>query len=269
MKEFITHEGRLPIWQDDINFLQDSKNEDVRALWKTLFGDRNMILEGCKVTEDEDLGTLTCSAGYVYLGGEVYKVEEQTIELSIGSIPGLSIEDGFDELGNRTMSDGTEVECYHVQRVKLQYNGTYFIRNLETYIRSESRVLGTFINTDADDIGRVYRLNGVYYFQSVRIPASGSWEKIGVLDNCTEEDLKVILDWSSVESYRETTYLIPVIGRGNYQAGSYITRVVCCGIRFKRDSDNPAEIEVEMITYDSQDVNVIEGAMVPFTHMRI
>lgn len=79
MKRFKTdYQGLLPIYLNDIRFVNDSLQEQIEAMLKSLTAiSPNFIISGCNITGTYNNGTL--SSGYVVLSGKIYRVPSQTL----------------------------------------------------------------------------------------------------------------------------------------------------------------------------------------------
>lgn len=75
MKTLKTYaDGRMPVWQGDIAFLQTATKEVLLSLISELgLGKTNFIITGCQITQAN--GTVAMTAGWVYLKGDILPVQ--------------------------------------------------------------------------------------------------------------------------------------------------------------------------------------------------
>jgi hypothetical protein len=81
MKKFKTDfQGLLPIYLDDIRFVNDGLQEQIEAIIKSLTNDApdgSFIITGCELSGTTGNGNL--SSGYVVLDGKIYRVPSQVL----------------------------------------------------------------------------------------------------------------------------------------------------------------------------------------------
>jgi len=81
MKKFKTDfQGLLPIYLDDIRFVNDGLQEQIEAIIKSLTNDApdgSFIITGCELSGTPGNGNL--SSGYVVLDGKIYRVPSQVL----------------------------------------------------------------------------------------------------------------------------------------------------------------------------------------------
>jgi len=106
----------MPLWQRDIEFVQDAFREPFVKLCETLLGKNTGIICGCKVTSS--LGT-SISEGLVLMDGEVVYCPAQTV---LGNGYVLQKVEAYDSSGDKVfkINDGTDVrQTYYKPYAKL------------------------------------------------------------------------------------------------------------------------------------------------------
>lgn len=120
MNRFLTHDGRQPIWLDDIDFQQNSVvDEFLKFLEGIIPGCENevIILSGCEKTVSAE-GLVTISAGIISYYGELYKTPQATFTSDLDFRVRVYTE--YDPAGDRSIVDtGEEVSCYELRKAAI------------------------------------------------------------------------------------------------------------------------------------------------------
>lgn len=115
MNRFLTHEGRQPIWLDDIDFIQNTLADEITKIVRGVIGfeEELVILSGCEKTLSDD-GMFQFSKGIIYYGGELLAVPEASFTKD-GDFR-FRIVETLDPEGDRILADsGEEVSCYQLR----------------------------------------------------------------------------------------------------------------------------------------------------------
>ena len=121
MDKFLTFpNSRIPIWQDDFAFIQNSAQNGIALAIKSMLPPamrtaQKVIIYGCEVTKDNNEYTTT--AGLVMINGEVLEVQGSTENFE--DTPTFVVDSSFDSTGDRADSDGNSRRCYNIRRAKL------------------------------------------------------------------------------------------------------------------------------------------------------
>lgn len=101
--------GKLPIWLDDFQRMQDTLSEAITGIAK-LFGQSgstNCIVSGCSQTSSGTVVTVT--TGFILIDGELIYVPGQTYNSSNISNPVLHVITDYDSNGDRNTLEGSAV----------------------------------------------------------------------------------------------------------------------------------------------------------------
>ena len=80
------NEGRMPLWQTDFNFLQESHREVLLAIINEMgMGKDNFIITGCSITLEN--GFVSMTSGWAYYRGEIIPVRALSATSYTGSNP--------------------------------------------------------------------------------------------------------------------------------------------------------------------------------------
>lgn len=114
MNRFLTHEGRQPVWLNDIEFIQDSVNSEVLKIVEGLTGGikDKVIISGCDISDYGD----EISEGIILYNGKLYRVNAATFEqvYDDDNIYYVEFGDGYDITGDRQLKESAEiVHCYY------------------------------------------------------------------------------------------------------------------------------------------------------------
>jgi len=88
----------MPVWQEDLKFIQNASTEVIGALCKALFGRDYGVLWGCDVVVQNSKTSV--GEGCVFVGNEIIHVPAQMI-LGDYPAPTLQKEEVFDSLGDK------------------------------------------------------------------------------------------------------------------------------------------------------------------------
>lgn len=122
MNKFLTHEGLMPIWLGDINYMTKSGQEALALLAKALLGGvSSAVLYGCEITSSSSQGifTIKWTDGIVMLDGEILPIKAGTERVTSGVTPYMVISQSYDPTGKRMLKNGTEVECYELREATI------------------------------------------------------------------------------------------------------------------------------------------------------
>lgn len=142
MDRFITHEGQMPIWLGDIDYMTGIFRDTVKRIVAGLGLDsRTFILSGFNISssfEDSQL-VLAWDEGAVVIDGEIYRIDAGKLSVSSTSGPmqspaGLKIAIGYDSLGQRQLKSGETKDCWQTRRaVVAAYNYDVPLRGLRRF----------------------------------------------------------------------------------------------------------------------------------------
>lgn len=204
MNRFLTHEGRQPIWLDDIDFIQNTLADEIKKIvWGVMgFGEELVILSGCEKTLSDD-GLFQFSKGIIYYGGELLAVPEASFTKD-GDFR-FRIVETLDPAGDRILADsGEEVGCY-------QLRSAYIALPITTSGRPDTapRVAGA---KRLDDIMKARTAEDVLYngelngFRITLIRKDGTYLLSGNFDTYSQSVIIPMTDEKAVneicESYR-------------------------------------------------------------------
>ena len=123
MDKFLTFpNSRIPIWQNDFAFLQNSMIDGLALAVKSIMNssDRKankVILYGCSVTKDNN--EYMTSDGLVMIDGELLEVQASMQGENFESTPTFVLDESYNPDGDRTDFDGNSRRCYGIRRAKL------------------------------------------------------------------------------------------------------------------------------------------------------
>ena len=109
----------MPVWQEDLRFLQDASAEVIGALCKALLGRNYGVLFGCGIGVSGSITSI--KEGYVYVDGEVVHVPAQSIAGSHDD-PILEKTEKFDSAGDKIFKVAGNAETrqtYYTPYMKL------------------------------------------------------------------------------------------------------------------------------------------------------
>ncbi len=117
----VTDPGGFPIVLDDLAFLQNAYSEAFKGIGS--FSDPNLaaangfILSGCERTTPG--GVSTFQPGYIYLQGEVYKVDLHSFTEVPAETEHWTVVETNDPAGNKVFFDTTSHDTYKVRKAKV------------------------------------------------------------------------------------------------------------------------------------------------------
>lgn len=123
MDKFLTFpNSRIPIWQSDFAFIQNSMMTSIALAVKPMLknGMRiadKVILYGCDVSKDNNEYRTT--AGLVLINGELLEVQASTQGENFEDTPTFVLDETYDPDGNRMDFAGNSRQCYAIRRAKL------------------------------------------------------------------------------------------------------------------------------------------------------
>lgn len=118
MDKFLTHAGQQPIFLGDIDFFDKSVRDTFARIVKAMtLGQDSAILSGFETTleGEDDIYTMTWTAGIVMIEGEILPIEAGTIHGHILSFWLVKVS-SYDDTGRRILKTGSEVDCYEIHK---------------------------------------------------------------------------------------------------------------------------------------------------------
>lgn len=130
MDRFITHEGLLPFFLGDIDFMGEVFRDTISKIVSGLgVGAKSFVLSGVNFRGDSTSinPKFIWDDGVVVVDGEIYSVKAGSKEFDSysdvhGVEFGLKIEVSYDERGRRTMKSGEVKECYQIRKAVVVSN---------------------------------------------------------------------------------------------------------------------------------------------------
>lgn len=124
MNRFITHEGLVPFFLGDIDFMSEVFRDTISKIVSALgLGKSSFILSGLNVNSsyDGDNVKYTWDAGAVVINGELYSVQAGSLTDDPNTGPmqssvGIKIEISNDPGGRRPLKSGEMVECWQTRK---------------------------------------------------------------------------------------------------------------------------------------------------------
>lgn len=125
MNKLLTPNGGMPLYLDDLAFLDGEMRDGFKAILSEIAeaNNGNLILGGCTLTETPTAATL--SEGYVMLGYEVFYVPGNTVSKT-GGYSGEILPDVYastSPAAARSFANGSSQNVWQVRRAKLGPNG--------------------------------------------------------------------------------------------------------------------------------------------------
>lgn len=141
MDRFITHEGQMPIWLGDIDYITGVFRDTVKHIMEGLgIGSKTFILSGFDVTSSFSKNQITYNwnEGAVVIDGEIYRVDAGSLPVNTSSGPmqspiGLKIIIGYDTHGSRQLKSGDVKECWQTRRAVVARNHDVPLRGLRRF----------------------------------------------------------------------------------------------------------------------------------------
>ena len=189
MDRFITHEGQMPIWLGDIDYMTGVFRDTVADIMKGMAGRESFILNGFWVdwTMQGDRHTYWWTAGLIVINGEILHIDAGTLTIEYDHEPlgplGLKVEVSYDNTGDRPLKSGELVKCYQTRKATVvAEGGTVKLTTLKRFEKifadmvaqtlppfSERMISeGTSYNVANGNSGdcstiRIYNIVGAYY----------------------------------------------------------------------------------------------------------
>ena len=142
MNRFLTHDGLLPFFLGDIDFMSEVFRDTIAKIASGLgLGKRSFILYGFNVDSSYDSGKVKYDwdDGAVVIDGEIYSVSAGSLTYDPNSGPmqspvGLKIEISNDPAGRRPLKSGEMVECWQIRKaVVTAFNYDIPLRSLRRF----------------------------------------------------------------------------------------------------------------------------------------
>ena len=142
MNRFLTHDGLLPFFLGDIDFMSEVFRDTIAKIASGLgLGKRSFILSGFNVDSSYDSGKVKYAwdDGAVVIDGEIYSVSAGSLTYDPNSGPmqspvGLKIEISNDPAGRRPLKSGEMVECWQTRKaVVTAFNYDISLRSLRRF----------------------------------------------------------------------------------------------------------------------------------------
>ena len=142
MNRFLTHDGLLPFFLGDIDFMSEVFRDTIAKIASGLgLGKRSFILSGFNVDSSYDSGKVKYDwdDGAVVIDGEIYSVSAGSLTYDPNSGPmqspvGLKIEISNDPAGRRPLKSGEMVECWQIRKaVVTAFNYDISLRSLRRF----------------------------------------------------------------------------------------------------------------------------------------
>ena len=186
MNNLLNPNGGMPLYGDDLRFIQESYFEGFKALLAMIseISPNGFIISGCKVTQQS--GTFDVSEGYICIQGEIcYAPAVSAVPNSFIPTCGYVLNTYYDPTGNHLFDDGILRDKYEVRQASLALVAGSGAVSLEwpllpTYTRAESLLMQLTPKSERDWAA----MNGL----------STNWEAVGVGD----EALLIIKQFSKV-----------------------------------------------------------------------
>lgn len=114
--------GGFPFTLDDLRWAEQSVRNAFTHFWYAFATNPtdSFVLQGCTMP-DTDPGT-TVSAGYIWLYGEICRVESHTIPSGVGQVYWDFVVT-YDATGNKTFADSSTHDTYEIRKAKV-YRGS-------------------------------------------------------------------------------------------------------------------------------------------------
>ncbi len=145
--------GGFPFVLDDLRWLYTANKEIIRGILESfnIPSNKKFILNGCETSTIGNPAThYSINAGFVYIDGEVYKVDSHTIPI-FGQMGGngyyWDIDISYDPSGLKTFENGNQYNTYEVRKAKVVFgqlpndylamNGPRLIDLITSYVISK------------------------------------------------------------------------------------------------------------------------------------
>lgn len=114
--------GQTDFRNIDLNFLQDGTSEAFAAIFaafssETVAAD-GIKIKGCEIT-DNGGGSYSLTAGFIYLKGEIYRVDAQVMPAGAGTVYFDVVETDYDNAWPAPVKDGTSHQTRKQRRVAM------------------------------------------------------------------------------------------------------------------------------------------------------
>jgi hypothetical protein len=187
MNKLLTPNGGMPLFNDDLRFMQNASFEAIKAIVGMLSEiSPGFILMGCEVTEGPT--TFSVSEGYVCIDGEVLHAPARTnIPNALKHTMVYSLNVYNDPAGNDQFEDGVLRDKYEIREALLSSGGTGTVVGLEgvnsQYSRAKSILTQLVPRSERDGV-------------AMSAPLGAGWSLVDF--SGTDEDLLIIKQFGKV-----------------------------------------------------------------------